>query len=121
MSNETSFPRLEDVAVLEHGVNAYLLTIDLCSALFDQPFRVPTALRKLRLYEDSNQVGRIGHASLGDIVWDLVLAELQGEVLLRASRRLCPMQPLDDLARQGGLRVPRFHRQDLRLLFRIHA
>src|SRR5690348_2815313 len=78
--NETSFTGLQNVAVLDHGVERGLLAVDANPILFDQSPRVAAAAGETGLDERADQVTRVGDHTLSDVVGDLALAELRVEV-----------------------------------------
>jgi len=55
-SNETSFPDLQDIAVVERGISGCFVAIDAHATLVDETSSLGAALRKLDLDERLDQV-----------------------------------------------------------------
>src|SRR5437660_5304910 len=120
-SNETSFTGLQHIAILQLCIDVRLLPVDANTALLDQVACVPTTAAEAGFHQGGYQVLRVGDCAFLDLLRELALAEFEVEIFLSTSRRLFAVKTIDQLARQCGLAVTRFHRQNVALLLGIQA
>src|SRR4029077_15458958 len=119
--NETSFTGLQDVAVLQGRIEPGLLAVDADAALLDEATSVAAAAGKPRLDQGADEVGRIRHTLVWDVVRHLVVSKPAVEVVLGAARGILTVQPRHELTRERRFGVARLQGQQRLLLARVEA